>query len=91
MDNMYFEIIALGAVIVLALQYTKVIDLNKLIEDNKGYFKRFKEEDYDFLVRARFGEAVDPDFLFGKRIRNGILVGGIILVLLINIYTFLLQ
>ena len=86
---MYFEIIILGAVFVMALQYTRVIDLNKLIEDNKGYFKKFKEEDYDFLVRARFGESVDPDFLFGKRIRNGVLVSLIILVLCINNFSYL--
>ena len=72
--TVYFEILALGFVIVMALQYTKVIDLNKLVDDNKHYFKRFKEEDYDFLVRAKYGDGIDPDFLFGKRIRNGVLV-----------------
>ena len=85
---MYFEILGLGAVFVMALQYTKVIDINKLVEDNKGYFKRFKEEDYDFLVRAKYGEAVDPDFLFGKRIRNGVLVSLILLCLFINNMTY---
>ena len=82
--SMYFEILGLAIVYILALQYTKVIDLNKLVDDNKNYFKRFKEEDYDFLVRAKFGDAVDPDFLFGKRIRNGILVGLVMLGLFIN-------
>jgi len=86
---MYFEILALGAVIVAALQYTRVIDLNKLVEDNKVYFKRFKEEDYDFLVRARYGESVDPDFLFGKRIRDGVLISLILLTLFINNISYL--
>ena len=81
---MYFEILGLSLVIVLMLQYTRVIDLNKLVEDNKMYFKRFKEEDYDFLVRARYGESVDPDFLFGKRIRNGVIVSLVILCFFIN-------
>lgn len=81
---MYLEIIGLGAVFVIALMYTKVIDLNKFVDDNKEAFKRFKEEDYDFLVRAKYGEAVDPDFLFGKRIRDGILIGIILLCLFIN-------
>ena len=86
---MYFEILGLGAVIVAALQYTKVIDLNKLIDDNKGYFKKFKEDDYDFLVRAKYGETVDPDFLFGKRIRDGVLVSLILLTLFINNLSYL--
>ena len=86
---MYFEILGLGAVIVAALQYTKVIDLNKLIDDNKVYFKRFKEDDYDFLVRAKYGEKIDPDFLFGKRIRDGVLVGLILLTLFINNISYL--
>lgn len=86
---MYFEILALAAVIVAALSYTKVIDLNKMVDDNKVYFKRFKEEDYDFLVRAKYGEAVDPDFLFGKRIRDGVLVGLVLLTLFINNLSYL--
>ena len=86
---MYFEIIGLGFVFVLALQYTKVIDLNKMIDDNKATFRRFKEDNYDFLVRAKYGDAVDPDFLFGKRIRDGLLVGLILLILFINNISYL--
>ena len=81
---MYFEIIGLGGVFIAALSYSKVIDLNKFVDDNKSYFKRFKEEDYDFLVRAKYGESVDPDFLFSKRIRDGIIIGIILLCLFIN-------
>ena len=81
---MYFEILALAAVIIFALEFTKVIDLNKLVDDNKVYFKRFKEDNYDFLVRAKYGESVDPDFLFGKRVRDGLLVGLIVLCFFIN-------
>ena len=81
---MYFEIIGLGGVFIAALSYSKVIDLNKFVDDNKSYFKRFKEEDYDFLVRAKYGESVDPDFLFSKRIRDGFLIGIILLCLFIN-------
>ncbi len=81
---MYFEILALGGLFLLVLNYTKVIDVKKCINDNVSYFRRFKENDYDFLVRARYGEGVDPDYLFGKRISNGILVALIIICLMIN-------
>ena len=71
---MYFEIIALGTLFLVVLNYTKVIDVKKCINDNVIYFRRFKESDYDFLVRAKYGEGVDPDYLFGKRIGNGFIV-----------------
>lgn len=81
---MYFEIIALGALFLIVLNYTKVIDIKKCINDNVVYFRKFKESDYDFLVRARYGEGVDPDYLFGKRISNAVLVFIVILCLMIN-------
>ena len=81
---MYFEILALGAVFLLVLNYTKVIDVKKCINDNVIYFRRFKESDYDFLVRAKYGEGVDPYYLFGKRISNGIIVAIVIICLMIN-------
>ena len=81
---MYFEILALGAVFLLVLNYTKVIDVKKCINDNVIYFRRFNESDYDFLVRAKYGEGVDPDYLFGKRISNGIIVAIVIICLMIN-------
>ena len=86
---MYLEILGLSVIIVLALQYTKIIDLNKLVDDNKVYFRRFKEENYDFLVRAKYGESVDPDFLFGKRIRNGVMVGLLLILVFINNISYL--
>ena len=81
---MYFEILALGGVFLMVLNYTKVIDVKKCINDNVIYFRRFKESDYDFLVRAKYGEGVDPDYLFGKRISNGIIVAIVIVCLMIN-------
>ena len=49
---MYFEILVLGILIIYALNYCKVISINKAVEDNKGYFIKMKESDYDFLVKA---------------------------------------
>jgi len=81
---MYFEILGLSAVYLYVLNHTKVIDVKKCINDNVGYFLRFKEEDYDFLVRMRYGEGVDPDYLFGKRITTGIISALIVMLLFIN-------
>ena len=85
---MYFEIIALGALFLVVLNYTKVIDVKKCINDNVIYFRRFKESDYDFLVRAKYGEGVDPDYLFGKRIGNGFIVAIVVICLMINNFSY---
>ena len=85
---MYFEIIALGALFLVVLNYTKVIDVKKCINDNVIYFRRFKESDYDFLVRAKYGEGVDPDYLFGKRISNGFIVAIVVMCLMINNFSY---
>lgn len=85
---MYFEIIALGALFLVVLNYTKVIDVKKCINDNVIYFRRFKESDYDFLVRAKYGEGVDPDYLFGKRIGNGFIVAIAVMCLMINNFSY---
>ena len=85
---MYFEIIALGTLFLVVLNYTKVIDVKKCINDNVIYFRRFKESDYDFLVRAKYGEGVDPDYLFGKRIGNGFIVSIVVMCLMINNFSY---
>lgn len=67
---MYFEILGLAALLLFILNYTGILSFNKLVSDNEMYFKRLKEEDWDFLVKARYGDSVNADFLFNKRIRN---------------------
>jgi len=67
---MYLEILALAIALLFVLNYTGVLNFNKLVSDNEVYFKRLKEEDWDFLVRSKYGDRVNPDFLFNNRIRN---------------------
>ena len=71
---MYFEIIILGVLLFLVLTVNGYIKPNKFIQDNQEIFMRLKEEDYDFLVKAKYGEGLDPDVLYQKRIRNGLIV-----------------
>ncbi len=37
-------------------------------------FRKLKESDWDFYVRARHGDSVNSDAIFTKRIRNGLIV-----------------
>lgn len=50
------------------LIYNNTIDKDKFFADNQKYFESLKEEDYQFLVYARYGENVDVDQLYSKRV-----------------------
>jgi len=71
---MYIEILIIGVILFLVLTVNGYIKPNKFIQDNQEIFMKLKEENYDFLVRAKYGEGVDPDVLFQKRIRNWLLI-----------------
>ena len=58
-----------GILIFVVLTFNGYIKPNKFIVDNQDIFLRLKEEDYDFLVRAKYGDGLDADVLFQKRIR----------------------
>ncbi len=79
-------------VIVIALivcAVNGVLDTKKFFDDNSVYIKSFKEEDYDFLVHVKYGEAVDPNILFNKRIKMAVIVFGIMLIFFISNLSFL--
>lgn len=72
---MYIEILIVIIVIGFILVYNNVISTNKFFKENMGMFLALKEKDYDFLLRAKYGERVyDPNEVFMKRVRNGIMV-----------------
>lgn len=63
------EVIICGALILGVLFYNKTVDGKKFIKDNEGLFRLLREDDYDFLVAAKYGESVDPNQLFNKRLQ----------------------
>ena len=68
------EVIIAGAIIMGVLLYNNTISGKKFFQDNDEYFKLLKESDYDFLVAAKYGDKVDPNILFNKRLKQGFLV-----------------
>ena len=82
------EIGIIGVLIVIVLLVQGKIDGNKFIKDNEKAFKLLKEDDYDFLVAAKYGDGVDPDILFEKRIKNGLLVLVLLVVIFISNLNF---
>lgn len=71
---MQIEIIIIAVIVFLVMTAGGQINLNELISDNQMLFLRLKESDWDFYVRARYGNATNPDLLFNKRIKNALLV-----------------
>jgi len=81
---MYYEIVILAFIIFFIMFSTGQISLNQLISDNETLFKKLKEDDWDFYVKAKYGNTVNPDILFNKRIKNGVIVVGVMLILFIG-------
>jgi hypothetical protein len=79
------EILFIGVIVLFMMQKNKIIDSNKFIKDNEHYFKALKEDDYDFLVKAKYGEDAIPEQLYSLRIRNAMIV------LIALIFLFLAQ
>ena len=67
------EIVLVAVILIFVFIYNNTIDDKKFIRDNKKYFEVLREEDYNFLLYARYGDDVDPDVLFQKRITYAII------------------
>ena len=78
------EILIVGAIIMFVLVYNNTIDKDKFFADNQKYFEAAKEDDYQFLVYARYGEDVDIDQLFSKRVTTALVVFLIIFVVTVS-------
>ena len=78
------EVLLVGAIIIFILIYNNTIDKDKFFADNQKYLELFKEDDYQFLVYARYGEDVDLDQLYSKRITSAFSVFLIVLVLAVT-------
>ena len=83
------EILLIGIIVIFVLEKNKKVDTGKFIIDNGNWIRKFKESDYDFLVRSKYGEDADPDELFDKRVKNGFIVGIALIFLFITQLTFI--
>ena len=65
------EIFIAGAILIYVFIYNNTIDKEKFYADNQKLLEAFKEEDYQFLLYAKYGEDIDVDKLYYKRIVMG--------------------
>ena len=71
---MQIEIIIIAIIVFVVMTVGGQININQLISDNQMLFLKLKESDYDFYLRARYGNNVNTDIMFNKRIKNALLV-----------------
>mgnify|MGYP001429868163 FL=1 len=75
------EIFFVILIIIGILVYNKTIDFKRFMIDNSQVFDLLKEDNYEFLLYAKYGDRVDVDTLFQKRITNAVLVACIFMIL----------
>ena len=63
------EILIIGLIIFVILEANNVVSGNKFVKDNERYFELLKEKDYEFYVKSKYGDEVDVQVLFMKRIK----------------------
>ena len=70
---MYIEIILVGIIVFYLLIHNGLISTSKFFKENKNIFANLQEKDYEFLLRAKYGERVyDVSQVFKKRVMNGL-------------------
>ena len=83
------EILVVGIIILYILEKNKKINSGQFIQENTAFLDKLKESDYDFLVRSKYGEDVDPNVLFQKRTKNAFIVIVFLIFLFITQLSFL--
>ena len=74
------EIFVVGLIIIFLFNYLGTFNFNKFVDDNKVLFAKLKEDDYDFLLVSKYGEKVDLNLKYQKRVKTAIITFLILLV-----------
>lgn len=68
------EIFIIGAIVITILLVNHNISGQKFIQDNRMLFDKLKEDDFEFLVAAKYGDRKTPEEIFNKRLKTAGLV-----------------
>ena len=70
-----YSFVFIVIIVIAILVVNKKINTKAFINEVEPYFKFLMEEDYVFLLRARYGDGTDEDIkaLFNKRIKHGVI------------------
>lgn len=82
-------ILIIAGLVTFALVYTKTVDANQFLQENDMYINLLKEKDWDFYVAAKYGDRVNADELFNKRIKTTFWAVAIVMLVLFTNFTFI--
>ena len=68
------ELAIILIIVIFVLTYRGSVNFEELYHENEQLVMMLKEKDYDFLVLAKYGETVDPNKLFMKRLKTTAIV-----------------
>jgi len=87
---MMIEILLVAIIVFAVFINNKWIDKNAVFGKNSKIINLLKEKDYDFLLIAKYGDRVyDPDEVFMKRIKNGVIVSAALIFLFLTQMSYL--
>ena len=87
---MYIEMLIIAIIIIYIFIVNGKIDKDNIFTNNTKLCNLLKEKDYDFLLVAKYGDRVyNPNEVFMKRIRNGIIVAAALIFLFLSQMNYL--
>lgn len=86
---MYIEILIVAVVIFFVCEYSGIVSTARFVNDYSDILLKLKEEDYDFLLKARYGGDVDINAAYNKRLQNAMLVLAFSLFILVTNLSYL--
>lgn len=81
--------IIIAIIVIFILQVNNHFSSNKFIKETEPYFRILMEDDYEFLLRIKYGDDIDVNKLFTKRVQLAIIVAGMLFLIMITQLSFL--
>ena len=87
---MNIEMLIIAIIIIYMFMVNGKIDKDNIFTNNNKLCNLLKEKDYDFLLIAKYGDRVyNPNEVFMKRIRNGLIVAAALIFLFLSQMSYL--
>ena len=87
---MMIEMLLIAVIVFYIFIVNGKINKDSLFGKNSKLINLLKEKDYDFLLIAKYGDKVyDPDEVFMKRIKNGVIVSAALIFLFLTEMSYL--